>query len=143
MSRQIDEGALESVLERLRRTGFIEVFKPDTPRFLSIESINYLCSEIYQDAVAHGLWEGAEYETDAQMGNVMYHAARRIEDEVQELKQEGIRAARGKENGYSEELADVIIMALSIAGHFNIDIDAEVRRKMAINKERPWKHGKE
>ena len=52
-------------------------------------------------------------------------------------------------NGYSdnskfcEELADVIIMSLSVAGRLGIDIDAAVRRKMEINKARPWTHGKD
>ena len=52
-------------------------------------------------------------------------------------------------NGYSdnskfcEELADAIIMSLSVAGKLGIDIDAAVRRKMEINKARPWKHGKD
>ena len=44
---------------------------------------------------------------------------------------------------YAEELSDVIIAALSVAGKLGIDIDAAVRRKMEINKARPWKHGKE
>lgn len=111
--------------------------------FNTNQLLNDLRDEIYQDAVAHGLWEGAEYETAAQMGVEMYHAACRIGDEVQELKDEAVHAGSGKDHGFPVELADVIIMALSIAGHFNIDIDDEVRRKMAINKERPWKHGKE
>lgn len=37
----------------------------------------------------------------------------------------------------------MIIMSLSVAGKLGIDIDAAVRRKMKINKGRPWKHGKE
>ena len=44
---------------------------------------------------------------------------------------------------YAEELADVIIASLSVAGKLGIDIDEAVRRKMEINKARPWKHGKE
>ena len=44
---------------------------------------------------------------------------------------------------YAEELADVIIASLSVAGKLGIDIDAAVRRKMEINKARPWKHGEE
>ncbi|MDY4856315.1 MAG: MazG-like family protein [Candidatus Ventricola sp.] len=47
------------------------------------------------------------------------------------------------EEDYAEELADVIIASLSVAGKLGIDIDAAVRRKMEINKARPWKHGKE
>ena len=104
-------------------------------------SLNALRDAIYEDAVAHGLWE--EY----------YPAATDcvdfIRDEVIELEY----AAMNWRNGYEEnselypefchELADVIIMSLSVAGKLGIDIDAAVRRKMEINKARPWKHGKE
>lgn len=38
---------------------------------------------------------------------------------------------------------DVIIMCLSVAGQLGIDIDDAVKRKMEINKRRPWKYGKE
>ena len=44
---------------------------------------------------------------------------------------------------FCDELADVIIASLSVAGKLGIDIDAAVQRKMEINKARPWKHGKE
>lgn len=40
-------------------------------------------------------------------------------------------------------MADVIIASLSVSGKLGIDIDAAVRRKMEINRSRPWKHGKE
>ena len=46
-------------------------------------------------------------------------------------------------NTAAEELADVIIASLSVAGKLGIDIDAAVRGKMEINKARPWKHRKE
>lgn len=104
-------------------------------------TLNTLRDAIYEDAVAHGLWE--EY----------YPAATDcvdfIRDEVIELEY----AAMNWRNGYNEnskfypefcqELADVIIMCLSVAGKLGIDIDAAVRRKMEINRARPWKHGKE
>ena len=103
-------------------------------------TLNTLRDAIYEDAVAHGLWE--EY----------YPAATDcvdfIRDEVIELEY----AAMNWRNGYNEnskfypefcqELADVIIMCLSVAGKLGIDIDAAVRRKMEINRSRPWKHGK-
>ena len=54
-----------------------------------------------------------------------------------------LQAASDDAEAYAEELADVIIAALSVAGKLNIDIDAAVRRKMEINRARPWKHGKE
>ena len=107
-------------------------------------SLNTLRDAIYEDAVAHGLWE----KTDGPM-----ECTFRICDEYYELA----CAAMDLQNSilnfsidesealshYAEELADVIIASLSVAGKLGIDIDAAVRRKMEINKGRPWKHVKE
>lgn len=53
----------------------------------------------------------------------------RIRYEVQDLYDEA-----HNEIYYTEELADVIIMSLSVAGYLGIDIDKAVREKMEINK---------
>ena len=42
-----------------------------------------------------------------------------------------------------EEIADVIIRILDLAGHYNIDLDSIVRLKMDYNASRPYKHNKE
>ena len=47
-----------------------------------------------------------------------------------------------EEDYFTEELADVIITALSAAGYLGIDIDKAVREKMEINRGREWRHGK-
>ena len=119
--------------------------------------LNELRDEIYSDAVAHGLWDG-DYlrktlvnsdvvrdsgllqiykivNTERELGRV--HATLRVFLENQELLGSVL-----EEDHFTEELADVIITALSAAGYLGIDIDAEVRRKMEINRERPWRHGK-
>ena len=105
-------------------------------------SLNTLRDAIYGDAVANGLWDKYKYYPATDCVDF-------IRDEVIELEY----AAMNWRNGYEEnselypefchELADVIIMSLSVAGKLGIDIDAAVRRKMEINKARPWKHGKE
>ena len=105
-------------------------------------SLNTLRDAIYEDAVAHGLWDKYKYYPATDCVDF-------IRDEVIELEY----AAMNWRNGYEEnselypefchELADVIIMSLSVAGYLGIDIDAAVRRKMEINKGRLWKHGKE
>lgn len=38
----------------------------------------------------------------------------------------------------SEALADVFILLLHLAGHLNVDILEEVRKKMLINRNRKW-----
>jgi NTP pyrophosphatase (non-canonical NTP hydrolase) len=110
-------------------------------------TLNALRDEVYEDAVAHGLWEKEENKEDAEYaqrgpmcGENLIRAcgASKIWDEALELD----RAWKNPEH-YAEELADVIIMSLSVAGKLGIDIDAAVKRKMEINKGRPWKHGKE
>lgn len=115
-------------------------------------SLNTLRDAIYEDAVAHGLWESTDYTVQVILEEVEHEgtpcddpddvlrccATEPIRKEVDELEMES-----ESEEEYAEELADVIIMSLSVAGKLGIDIDAEVRRKMEINKGRPWKHGKE
>ena len=111
-------------------------------------NLNNLRDEIYEDAVAHGLWE--DYDEHFKMREALStfgvdindlrrrDCGYRVRDESFEL----IEASNDAE-AFSEELADVIIMSLSVAGKLGIDIDAAVRRKMEINKGRAWKHGKE
>ena len=122
------------------------------PDASSTLTLNTMRDEVYQDAVAHGLWESTDYTVqnilDEQESNgtpfentdevLRSWAMEPIRKEVNELEM-----ASETEEEYAEELADVIIMSLSVAGKLGIDIDAAVRRKMEINRQRPWKHGKE
>ena len=122
------------------------VLKADALEYINVlearTSFNDLRDAIYEDAVAHGLWDKYKYYPATDCVDF-------IRDEMIELEY----AAMNWRNGYEEnselypefchELADVIIMSLSVAGCLGIDIDAAVRRKMEINKRRPWKHGKE
>lgn len=119
--------------------------------------LNELRDEIYSDAVAHGLWD-RDYilktlmnsdalrdsgilqiykivNTEQEMGRV--NATLRVFVENQELLESVL-----EEDHYTEELADVIITALSAAGYLGIDIDKAVRQKMEINRGREWRHGK-
>ena len=114
-------------------------------------SLNSMRDAIYEDAVAHGLWEGTdcvvkecidaaiqEGEPADQEEMMRGWAMETIRREVNELED-----ASADAEAYADELADVIIASLSVAGKQGIDIDAAVRRKMEINRARPWKHGKE
>ena len=113
-------------------------------------TLNTMRDAIYKDAVAHGLWESTDYtvkecieearqegEPADQEDMMRGWAMEAIRREVNELEM------TLSEEEYVEELADVIIASLSVAGKLGIDIDAAVKRKMEINKARPWKHGKE
>lgn len=42
----------------------------------------------------------------------------------------------------AEELSDILIRVLDLAGELGLDMDKAVADKMAANKERPYRHGK-
>ena len=43
---------------------------------------------------------------------------------------------------FKEELADIVIRTCDLAGGLNIDLEAEIIKKMEKNKSREYKHGK-
>jgi len=43
---------------------------------------------------------------------------------------------------FREEIADTYIRLGDLCGYLHIDIDEEIKRKMEINKKRPYRHGK-
>ena len=95
--------------------------------------LNELRDEIYTDAVAHGLYVDADWGTDE------FGVRLKALDLIGSEATEALQAAHDTVH-FCEELADVLIVTLSICGKLGIDIDAEVQRKMAINKKRPWGH---
>ena len=116
-------------------------------------SLNTLRDAIYEDAVAHGLWEETD-EFGAEDPEEPDETKRKADadfckqyDAVQKLLFEADEALCAVEDrnweNVQEEIADVVIQAFSTAGYLGIDIDAAIRRKMEINKKRPWKHGEE
>ena len=102
-------------------------------------TLNTLRDEIYADAVAHGLWE--EYDGPTICSWVIREETRELDDAAKDWEDYGW-SEEEPDDAFSEELADVIIAAFSVAGKLGIDVHEAVMRKMAINRERPWKHGK-
>lgn len=144
MKRLIDGNALEKRMDEILMPGkdaametYIDEIVCAVIHDAPTLTLNTLRDEIYEDAVAHGLWE----EDDDLSDDLLDGCYDLIHDEVSELDgaiEEWVRT--GYHNHFAEELADVIIMSLSVAGKLGIDIDAAVKRKMEINKRRPWKH---
>ena len=102
-------------------------------------TLNTLRDAIYEDAVKHGLWDDDE---DYNPTDCVYF----IKDELCELDCAAMDwedDVCNDNSAFCDELSDVIIMCLSVAGYLGVDIDEAVRRKLEINKARPWKHGKE
>lgn len=122
--------------------------------------LNELRDEIYSDAVAHGLWDGDYLLKTLRSNDALrdsgilqiykfantkeetkrVNATLRVFLENEELLKSVLE--EDEEDHFTEELADVIITALSAAGYLGIDIDKAVRAKMEINRGREWRHGK-
>lgn len=132
----------ERVLDNLTvETAYVSADEIDNAPTLSL---NTLRDAIYEDAVAHGLWDDMDDYIGAQVYVVV--------SEARELSDAAVRLSAAKDRGedleqyrqhFIEELADVVIGSLSLAGKQKVDIDAAVRRKMEINKKRPWRHDDE
>ena len=107
-------------------------------------SLNTLRDAIYEDAAAHGLYALEKDVPEIERAAVSLVSMIKSEtDEARDAAIDWEAHRSGAQDQFAEELADVIIMTLSACGHLGIDIDAAVRRKIEINKARPWKHGKE
>ena len=135
--RAIDANAL---LEKIKsRDGFInarEMFLIDGEPTLTL---NILRDKIYQDAVEHGLWQDENDEWPSVCASLIENETDELYEAAGDWEDVGVDLSE-PDAAFVEELADVIIMSMSVAGKLGIDIDAAVREKMAYNKTRPWKH---
>lgn len=119
--------------------------------------LNELRNEIYKDAVAHGLWEETHIwkllatNEEFRKGGIADVITYASNDEARKnaiatlflaMELRELIFAVDDVNHFCEELADIIITALSAAGYLGIDIDKAVREKMEINRGREWRHGK-
>jgi NTP pyrophosphatase (non-canonical NTP hydrolase) len=48
---------------------------------------------------------------------------------------------KGDQDNFREELADIAIRLLDACEGYGIDLEAEIAKKHAYNKTRPWRHG--
>lgn len=139
--RPIDANALSQHKKMLveRMDGYdiayaaVPMYKVDE---LPTLSLNTLRDEIYQDAVAHGLFEDFDKIKDPVKKSRAL--AMRIMEEAAEMY-----AAADDPEHYAEEAADVTLMTGDVCGYLNIDWHGAVMAKKEYNKKRPWKHGKE
>jgi NTP pyrophosphatase (non-canonical NTP hydrolase) len=56
-------------------------------------------------------------------------------------EEDHVKMLAAKPLGLGSELADIVIRVFDLAGMLNIDIAAEIERKMRYNESRPYKHG--
>lgn len=112
------------------------------------EVIDELAKVISEDNEAKGFWDNIEHEFQIPRKLVLIH------DEVSEAVQvHRSRFGDGPDNKrtgmtddqeaeFSEELADIVIRALDLAGFYKLPVGKLLVEKLDRNRDRPPKHGK-
>ncbi|GAF68846.1 unnamed protein product [marine sediment metagenome] len=93
--------------------------------------------QVHRTAIEHGWWD-----TPRSTGEILMLMVTELA-EAMEAYREG-NPESDKIRGFSrmeEELADVIIRLLDLAGKEGLNIEAAVLAKMAYNEDRPYRHG--
>lgn len=124
-------------------------------------NIKELVKQAHENAVKHGFWEDIQNlescycivdtltcatDTDGikdckqDLNNAIGNRLMLIVSELGEA-QEGLR--HNDIDNFKEELADVAIRLADLCGGLDIDLEAEIEKKMKVNKNRGYKHGKQ
>lgn len=94
-------------------------------------TITEMVQQAHQTAKRKGFWD-----TPRETGTMLAL----IHSEVSEA----LEADRNcDDEGFAEELADIVIRVADLAGGMGIDLETEIARKMTCNAERPHLHGKQ
>ena len=88
-----------------------------------------LCKKSHEIAKEKGWWDDTTIQEKILMTIV-------------ELSEAVQKDRAGDEAGFYEEIADVFIRLTDLTEYLGIDIEAEIERKMEMNKKREYKHGK-
>ncbi|MCR3760391.1 nucleotide pyrophosphohydrolase [Clostridium felsineum] len=105
--------------------------------------INELIEKAHENAVKHGFWDFYDHikATHAETKQaIISQDLMLIVSEVAEA-QDGLR--HGDMDNFREELADVAIRLADLCGGLGVDLETEIKKKIAKNKDRPYKHGKQ
>lgn len=108
-------------------------------------SLNQLRDEIYACAKEHGWWDDertfgdiiALIHSEASEALEEFRMRSDIRDDRVQVDEQGME----KPIGVPSEFADIIIRVLDACGHYGIDIEGVVDRKVTYNWTRPHRHG--
>lgn len=105
-------------------------------------NIRQMQDDAYANALVKGFWDvSMELSQDASKSLTDAIYAQKIALIHAELS-EALEALREGDENFAEELADVVIRVADLTGYYGVDLEREIARKIAKNKDRPRLHGK-
>lgn len=117
--------------------------------------INTICIRAYVTAKNHGFYEGdinsLEFKRDSLdliTGEVIEAISALVNDDLVENrpKTTGLSKTEAfeieRKDTLEDELADIVILAMSFCGAYHIDLQKAIEEKMWYNSTRPYLHGK-
>lgn len=106
-----------------------------------MKTIEEMQAEVYENNVAHG-W----FEADRSVGDDVALLHTEVSEMFEAYRVTGLLPSTdfdtGKPEDFGSEVADVFIRLLDTCQRRGVDLRAEYERKMAYNRTRPYKHGK-
>jgi len=106
--------------------------------------LNELAKRVHHLAKEKGFWAGwysnqygPHYPRELHLAVKLALVHAEVSEALEALRKEGVEA-----HGFREELADILIRVLDIAGAVGMDVDSEVDSKHEVNVGRPLLHGK-
>jgi NTP pyrophosphatase (non-canonical NTP hydrolase) len=118
---------------------------------VSSKTLDEMQAEVYVNNKAHG-W----FDEERSVGDDIAHLHAEVSEMWEAFRVTGLSDATGgkmtatdmpnefvmKPEGFGSEVADVFIRLLDTCERRGIDLQFEYERKMAYNRTRPYKHGK-
>lgn len=105
-------------------------------------TLNGLVKTAHKAAADKGFWD-----TKPNIGEKIALIHSELSEALEEVRAghapDEVYEVDGKPEGMPIELADVVIRVADLCGHYGIDLNAAVEKKLRYNDRRPAKHGKQ
>ena len=113
-----------------------------------MNALNGLAVDIAQENEAKGFWEDSDNELIIPTKLALIHdevseALQVHRDRFGDSPEDSITTMTNDQGAeFTEELADIIIRTLDLAGYYDLPIGEVIEAKLEKNRQRPPKHGK-
>ena len=107
-------------------------------------NIKTLIEESHKTAIEKGWWD----KSDRNIPELLALIHSEVSEALEEYRETGLEqldkvwyTSTDKPEGFTVELADVLIRIADLCGEFNLDLEDALKTKMEYNKTRPYRHG--